>query len=555
MVGYQFAAQLRDPSVRAKEKLAVVVLGAALLAGCARRETPVSHGLRHQILHIGNGNEPQDLDPHVVSGVPEHHLLTALLEGLSSPDPKDLRPEPGAAERWDISADGTVYTFHLRKNGRWSNGDPVTAHDFVRSYRRILTPTLASEYAYLLHVLKNAEAFNTGKVTNFAEVGVKALDDFTLEITLHAPTPYFLSLLHHYTWFPVHLPTVERHGKPYERGSRWTRPGRYVGNGPFVLKEWRVNHIIVVEKNTNYWDAARVRLRQIHFHPIESSDTDERAFRAGQLHKSYVVPESKIALYRQRQPEVLRVDPYLATYFYSVNVTRPPLNDTRVRRALALAIDREAIVTTITRGGQQPAYCFTPPNTAGYTCRTQLQPDVAAARRLLAEAGYPDGRGLPPIEILFNTLETHRTIAEAIQQMWKKNLNVDARLQNQEWKVFRASLNQKNYQVARDGWTGDYPDPNTFLETFLSGAGNNNTGWANAAYDRLVREAGRAGDPARRFELFQQAEAILLDEVPIIPLYFYTRPYLLHPAVRGWWPNLLDEHPYKYVWLEAGAAP
>lgn len=528
----------------------VLGLAAMCFVGCGRRESRVAHGNREQILHLNNGSEPQNLDPHVVTGVPEHHIIMALLEGLMSEDPRGLTPRPGMAERWELSPDQTVYTFHLRRNARWSNGDPVTAHDFVRTYRRALAPSLASEYAYMLYVMKGAEEFNTGQLTDFNQVGAKALDDHRLQVTLNAPTPYFLSLLLHYSWFPLHLPTLERHGPLYERGNRWTRPGHFVGNGPFALEQWKVNHVIVARKSPTYWDARNVKLDKIFFYCIESSDTDERAFRSGQLHKTYVLPETKIDAYREKYPTRLRIDPFLGTYFYVVNTEKPPLNDPRVRRALAMSIDRESIVKNVTRGGQEPAYHFTPPGTAGYTARARVTFDIPGARKLLEEAGYPGGRGLPPVEILFNTLETHRAVAEAVQEMWKRNLGIDARLLNQEWKVFLDSKKNGDYAVARFGWIGDYPDPNSFLDIWVTGGGNNDSRWSNAEYDRLIRVAGRTADLQKRLEIFQQAEAILMDELPIIPIYFYTRVYALHPSVQGWHPTILDNHPYQHVWLD-----
>lgn len=530
-----------------------LLLAASMFCGCGRRETRVEHGNHERVLHLNNGSEPQNLDPHVVIGVPEHHVIMALLEGLVSEDPRGIQPRPGMAERWDLSPDLTVYTFHLRRNARWSNGDPLTAQDFVRSYRRALAPTLASEYAYMLYVMKGAEDFNTGKITDFDQVGVKAVDELTLQITLNAPTPYFLSLLLHYSWFPLHIPTIERHGPLYERGNRWTKPGSFVGNGPFTLEEWKVNHVIVARKNSNYWDAANVKLDKIVFYCIESSDTDERAFRSGQLHKTYVLPETKIDTYRAKYPDRLQIDPFMGIYFYVINTLKPPMNDKRVRRALAMSIDREAIVKNVTRGGQLPAYHFTPPGleaVVGYRARARFPFDIKAANKLLAEAGYPNGKGLPPIEILFNTLETHRSVAEAIQDMWKSNLGIDVRLLNQEWKVYLDSKKTGNYHVARYGWIGDYPDPNSFLDLWVTGGGNNDARWSNADYDRLIREAGRTADLQKRLELFQQAEAILMDELPIIPVYFYTRVYALHPSVQGWYPTILDNHPYQHLWLD-----
>lgn len=533
--------------------LAAVAL-CALLAGCGRRETRAEAGIRTQTLHLVRGTEPQELDPHLTVGQTEHQIMMALREGLVIEDPKDLHPIPGAAARWDISEDGRTYTFHLRPEARWSNGDPVTARDFLLSYQRALTPAIAYPYAYMLYVVKNAEAFNTGKLTNFAEVGFQALDPRTFQITLDNPTPYFLSLICHSSWFPVHLPTIEKYGDPWQRGSRWTRPGRHVGNGPFNLVDWQVNYRIVVRKSPTYWDAARVRLNEIQFHAMENQDSEERAFRAGQLHISQSLPAAKIARYQREHPELLRIQPFLGNYFYRINCTKPPLNDKRVRQALAIALDRESIVRNVTRGGQLPAYAFTPPATGGYTPRASIPRDLELARKLLADAGYPGGAGCPPIEILYNTQEDHKRIAEAIQQMWRTRLGIDARLVNQEWKVYLASTHSLNYQVARAGWIGDYPDPNTFLDMWVKDGGNNETGWSSPEYDRLIRLAAATTDSAQRLEVFQKAEAILLDELPILPIYYYTRVYVIRPEVQGWYPTIIDNHPYQDIFLSPTAA-
>jgi len=530
--------------------LALCLLAMILFAGCGKRETRVEFGNREQVLFRGNGTEPAELDPHIVTGVTEHHLIMSLLEGLVTEDPVDLHPVPGVAERWDVSEDGRVYTFHLRKDAKWSNGEPVTAQDFWESYKRILTPTLASEYAYMHFVVVNAEAYNRGEITDFDEVGYKVLDDYTFQITLANSTPYFLSLMNHSSWFPVHLPTVRKYGEPYKRGNKWTRPGHYVGNGSFVLDQWKVNAVVTVKKSPTYWDRDRVRLNEIRFYPIESADTEERAFRSGQLHVTETIPLSKIQVYKTKQPEMLRIDPYLGVYFYRINVTKSPLNDKRVRQALAAGIDRVAIVENVARGGQLPAYNMTPPDTAGYTARAKVSENIAAARKLLAEAGYPGGRGFPKVELLFNTLETHRALAEAIQQMWKENLGIEVQLVNQEWKVYLDSQHTLNYQICRAAWIADYVDPNSFLDMFLTGGGNNDTGWSSAEYDRLIGDASRESEPAKRMEIFQRAEAILMEEVPIIPIYFYTRVNLRRPELKGWHPNILDNHPYKYVYLE-----
>ena len=542
-MGRSARAQLRAAAL-------ALLLCAAFTSSCRKPETNVEKGNRQQVLHKGNGKEVQDLDPHIVNSVSSFNIITALLEGLVSEDPVDLHPVPGVAERWDISEDGKLYTFHLRRNAKWSNGDAVTSKDFIESYRRILTPAIASDVAYMLYPVENSEAFHKGKLTDFAQVGFRAVDPHTLEIRLAHPTPYFLSLLNHYSWFPVHIPTIQKHGPVLERGSRWTLPDRFVGNGPFTLDEWRVNVRVRVKKSETYWDRDTVSLNAIVFHTIDSNDTEERAFRSGQLHVTDSMPVNRIDRYRREQPEFLRIDPYLGSYFFRMNVTRPTLNNRLVRRALAMALDRKAIVERVWRGGQLPAGSFVPPNTAGYTSETEIPYDPEGARRLLAEAGFPNGRDLPPVEILFNSSENHKLTAEAIQQMWRKELNVRAELVNQEEKVYFDSRRQMNYQVIRSTWIGDYNDPNSFLDLWVTGGGNNMTGWSNPEYDRLIAEAGRTGDHAARLAAFQKAEAILLEEAPILPVYFYTHAFLIRPNVKGWHPTILDHHPYKHVRLE-----
>ncbi len=519
-------------------------------ASCHKPESNVETGNRLQILHKGNGPEVQDLDPHLVNGVGAFSVIRALLEGLVSEDPHDLHPIPGVAESWEISPDGKLYTFHLRKEARWSNGEPVTSHDFLNSYRRILSPAIASPVAYMLYPVVNAQEFNGGKLTKFDDVGFRAPDDATLLIALTNPTPYFLSLLNHYSWYPVHLPTIEKYGPGYERGSRWTRPGRFVGNGPFTLEEWRINSRIRVKKSASYWDAATVALHEIVFHTIDSNDVEERAFRSGQLHLTDSIPVNRIERYRRDRPDLLRIDPYLGTYFFRVNVTRPPLDNRLVRRALAMSIDRQAIVERVWRGGQVPAAFFTPPDTAGYTSASSIPYDPAQARKLLAQAGYPDGRGLPSIDILFNTSENHKLTAEAVQQMWRANLGADVTLTNQEEKVYFEARARMAYQIYRSTWIGDYIDPNSFLDLWITGGTNNVTGWSNPEYDRLIAAAGETSDQAQRYDAFQRAEAILLEEAPILPIFFYTHAFLIYPSVQGWNPTILDHHPYKFVSLE-----
>lgn len=523
--------------------------------GCGKRESRVQIGNREKILHKGNKAEPQDLDPHVVEGTGEHQILSTLLEGLTAEHPETLEPIPGTAERWEISDDGTVYTFYIRDNARWSNGEKLTAHDFYNSYRRILTPSLASRYAYMLYPIKNAQAFHEGTITDFAEVGVRALNDQRLEITLTHPTPYFLEMTaQHYTYWPVHLPTIEKHGDPYLRGNPWTRPENYVGNGPFNLSEWRVNDVVAVTKSDTYWDKDNVKLNGVNFYATESIEAEERAFRSGQLHLTEEVPNSKVSVYQRDNPEQLRIDDYLAVYLYRMNTTREHLKDKRVRHALSMAVERESIVKNVTQGGQKPAFALTPPDTRGYTSRAKAEYNPEKAREMMAEAGFPGGEGFPKISILFNTSENHKMIAEVIQQMWKKELGIDVELVNQEWKVYLDSEHDLNYDVSRGGWVGDYPDPFTFLETFAGWSENNRTGWVNEDYDSLLRKSMATVDTGERLKVLQDAEEILLEDMPMFPIYYYTRVYLKQPSVKNWHPTFADHHPYKHVDLEAPAS-
>lgn len=523
------------------------------LGACTKGETEVAKATKNQVLLFGNGTEPADLDPHIVTGVPEHHIIAALFEGLVGEDPKDVSPIPGVAESWEVSQDGKTYTFKIRETARWSNGDPLTAKDFVYSWQRVLSPGLAGEYAYMLFQVENAEAFNSGKIKDFSKVGVKALDDRTLQVKLKAATPYFLGLLQHYSTWPVHQATVEKFGKMDTRGTKWTRPENMVSNGPFTLKEWELNKRIVVAKNPKYWDAAKVRLNEVHFFPTENIQTEERSFRGGELHVTNTVPLNKIDVYKKENPDLIRIDPYLGTYYYRFNTKKKPFDDVKVRKAFAYAIDRESIVKNVTKAGQLPGFNFTPPNTAGYTPEAKISYDPELAKKLLAEAGYPNGQGFPKVEILYNTQEAHKSIAEAIQQMLRKQLNVDVELANQDWKVYLASTKAGDYHLARAGWIGDYADPNTFLDMWVTDGGNNQTGWSNKEYDQLIEKASSTGDRAVRYDAFQKAEKILMEELPVLPIYIYTRTYLIHPDVKGWYPNILDHHPYKDIYLEPTA--
>lgn len=517
-------------------------------AACSKRETPAQEGIASQTLLLGNLAEPQDLDPHVVTAFTDMNVLAALFEGLTALDEKTAQPVPGVAERWEISPDGLVYTFHLRQDAKWSDGTPVTAQDFAYSFQRILTPGLASEYSYMLWPIKNAEAYNAGKVTDFSAVGIATPDAATLRLTLERPTPYLLALAAHNTWYPVPRAAVEKFGKMDQRGTAWTRPGNLVSNGPFKLTEWVPNSRITVEKNSNYWDAASVRLNRIRFFPTESADVEERNFRAGQVHVTWDIPASKVAAYRS-QPS-LRIDPLLSIYYVNFNTTKPPLDNPLVRRALGLAIDREALSRSVLDGVLPAIASFVPPDSGGYTPRNKVGYDVAEAKRMLAQAGFPDGKGLPAFSLQVLNDFRQPKMAEAIQAMWARDLGVKVSIETSEQKIWLQNQQRMTHSIGFLGWTADFPDPITFLSLAETGNGNNWSGWSNKDYDALLARAANTADPQARFELLQQAEALVLDAAPVWPLVLHSRTYLIDPAVRNWDPALIGIHQYKKVYLQ-----
>lgn len=531
-----------------------LVLGAGAASGPtlqAARDRPVDVATREGRYLMIVGADPQTLDPHVATGFIEYQVFIALFEGLMVLDPVTNEPRPGVAEKWEMSADGLTYTFHLRPAARWSNGDPVTAEDFVFSMRRILTPALASEYSYFLHYLKDGRAFNEGKIADAAAVGARAVDTHTLELTLEHPVPYFLALLTHQAYMPVHRASVEKAGRFDDRTSPWAKPGALVGNGPFELKTRQTNQRIVAERNPHYAGAVAPRLNAVEFLVMENSQAGDAAFRAGQAHVTDVLPLSRVPAYREEKNPDLRTSPFISTGFLLFNTKKAPFTDPRVRQALSLAIDRRAVTGRVMRGGELPAQGFVPPGTAGYTPAPRKAYDPERARQLLKEAGFPGGEGLPTIDAQYPTNDRTRSILEAVQEMWRRELGVNVQVGNVEWKVFLDALTQRTYQIGFMAWVGDYIDPNTFLSMMLSDSGNNRTDWANPKYDALLARAEVTLDPAARTALLHEAETLLLDEQPIVPLWHSTRNYLLHPSVRGFTPNLMDLHGYQHLWLEA----
>jgi oligopeptide transport system substrate-binding protein len=494
-----------------------------------------------QVLRKGNGVEPESLDPHKAEGTSSANILRDLYEGLTSEAP-NADVIPGAAERWERSADGLTYTFYLRRNARWSNGDPVTAHDFVAGLRRSVDPATGSNYSQILSPIENADEVIAGKLPP-ERLGAVALDDHTLRVRLKQPTPYFLGLLNHSSSYPIHVPSLRQHGE------RFARPGNLVSNGAYRLAEWVVQSHTTLVRNPHYWDNANVTIDRVIYFPTENLGSELKRYRAGELDWTENVPNTQLRWLRQHLGDELHIAPYLGIYYYGLNIEQPPFRDNpKLRRALYLAIDREILTGRITGAGEVPAYGWVPPGTANYVPFvpevanwTQEQRD-AEARRLYREAGYSEQNPLE-VEILYNTQENHKKIAITIAYMWKRTLGVRARLVNQEWKVYLQNRRfKKTTQAFRAGWIGDFNDPYTFFELLRSDYGLNDTGFDSAEYDRLLDLAGREIDLDVRKRHLQQAEELLLEHMPVIPIFYYVSKHLVKPHVTGWQPNVMDHH-------------
>ncbi|KAB2646031.1 MAG: peptide ABC transporter substrate-binding protein [Verrucomicrobia bacterium] len=527
--------------------LTVCIFVAATCVSCRRTSTPVDKATLAKILLLGNGSEPQDLDPQVCTGLADYNVLIALFEGLTCIDEKTSQAVPGVAEHWNISADGRVYTFHLRASARWSNGDNVTAYDFAYAIKRALSPQLACEYSYLLFPLLNAEAYTTGALKDFSAVGVKVLDAQTLELTLGRPCPYLPTLVAHQVWYPVHEKTLVKFDAFNKRGTAWTKPENFVGNGPFVLKTWEPNSRITVARNPLYWDNTHNHLNGVVFYPNDNIATDEANFRSGQLHITWDLLPDRLIHYRKEAPYLLRVDSLSDSSFLRFNVTKAPLNDSRIRRALSLAIDREAIARDVLYQSRTAAYALTPLHTGGYSPKPEAVTDILLAKQLLKEAGYPEGKGFPVLELQMNTDAINTKIFEAVQEMWRHTLGIKINLANLDFRIWLDNQRTLSYQISRSRWVGDFDDPSTYIDLFLSDSGNNRTGWVDPQFDLLDKKANETLDPKTRFSLLQEAESRLLKEAPIAPVFYGTKTYLISPAVHNWQSSLLGIHRYQFV--------
>jgi oligopeptide transport system substrate-binding protein len=503
------------------------------LTGCLRHEP------RADIV-IVNGAEPESLDPAIASGQPDQRVVRNLFEGLTRLDPQTAAPKPALAERWDISPDGITYTFHLRSNAVWSTGEPITAEDVIFSWRRIIAPATACEYSGQLFFVKNAEQIATNGITDITRLGVRALNPHTVQVELVSPTPFFLDLCAFFTLAVVPRQAIEKHG------DRWLMTRPLPVSGTHLLESWRINDKVRLRKNPRHWDAANIRNEVVDILPIEAPMTALNLYETGQadiIWDKGLIPSELMDTLIKR-PDCHTFD-YLGSYFIRFNVTRAPLNDARVRKALALVCEKRRIVERITRAGERVSSAFTPYGTANYQPPEGLGYDPVQARRLLAEAGFANGAGFPTLRYLFNTSKVNEQIGVELQQMWKKELGVNIELQQQEWKVYLASQSALNYDLSRSSWVGDYNDANTFLDLFMSNNGNNRTGWKNPQYDRLIRQANSLVDVKKRAELLARAETLLVrEDLPIAPLFSYKGvTFFDSTKVDGIYFNIVDEHP------------
>ncbi|HAT8000918.1 TPA: oligopeptide ABC transporter substrate-binding protein OppA [Citrobacter braakii] len=519
-----------------KKNLVAAGILTALIAGNVATAAVVPAGVQlaeKQTLVRNNGSEVQSLDPHKIEGVPESNINRDLFEGLLISD-VDGKPSPGVAEKWE-NKDFKVWTFHLRKDAKWSDGTPVTAQDFVYSWQRLANPNTASPYASYLqygHIV-NIDDIIAGKKP-ITDLGVKALDDHTFEVTLSEPVPYFYKLLVHSSVSPVPKAAVEKYGE------KWTQPANIVTNGAYKLKDWVVNERIVLERNTNYWDNAKTVINQVTYLPISSEVTDVNRYRSGEIDMTYNnMPIELFQKLKKEIPNEVHVDPYLCTYYYEINNQKAPFNDVRVRTALKLALDRDIIVNKVKNQGDLPAYSFTPPYTDGAKLvepewfKWSQEKRNEEAKKLLAEAGYTAEKPLT-FDLLYNTSDLHKKLAIAAASIWKKNLGANVKLENQEWKTFLDTRHQGNYDVSRAGWCADYNEPTSFLNMVLSDSSNNTVHYKSPAFDKLIADTLKVTDEAQRSELYSKAEQQLDKDSAIVPVYYYVNARLVKPWVGGY---------------------
>lgn len=501
-----------------------------------------------QELVRNNGSEPSSLDPHKVESDVENNIISDLFEGLVSVSPTG-EIEPRLAEKWE-NKDNTVWTFHLRPGVTWSDGTAITAQDIVWSWQRLVSPLTASPYASYpgnMHIVNGAEIAQGKKAPE--TLGVKALDDATLVVTLTQPNAAFLAMLAHPSLVPLDKVLISRYG------DKWTKPEHMVTSGPYKLSQWVVNERIVAERNPRYWDNAHTVINKVTYLPISSETADVNRYKAGEIDIVYTVPINQFAQLKKTMGDQLDVSPQLATYYYEFNTTRPPFNDSRVRRALNMALDKDIIAEKVLGQGQRPAWLISQPDIGGVELHNPEYANwprdkrIAEAKKLLSEAGYNESHPLV-FNLLYNTSESHQRIAIAASSMWKKNLGVEAKLQNQEWKTMLDTMHTHNFDAVRYAWIADYDDAATFLNNFRTGDSENTSQYSNPAYDEALRNAAKASDTMARGKFYQQAEDLLGQDVPAIPVYHYVRTHLVKPWVGGFTPDKLGYYYSKDIYIK-----
>ncbi|MDS7909029.1 ABC transporter substrate-binding protein [Klebsiella pasteurii] len=501
-----------------------------------------------QELVRNNGSEPSSLDPHKVESDVENNIISDLFEGLVSVSPTG-EIEPRLAEKWE-NKDNTVWTFHLRPGVTWSDGTAITAQDIVWSWQRLVSPLTASPYASYpgnMHIVNGAEIAQGKKAPE--TLGVKALDDATLVVTLTQPNAAFLAMLAHPSLVPLDKVLISRYG------DKWTKPEHMVTSGPYKLSQWVVNERIVAERNPRYWDNAHTVINKVTYLPISSETADVNRYKAGEIDIVYTVPINQFAQLKKTMGDQLDVSPQLATYYYEFNTTRPPFNDPRVRRALNMALDKDIIAEKVLGQGQRPAWLISQPDIGGVELHNPEYASwprdkrIAEAKKLLSEAGYNESHPLV-FNLLYNTSESHQRIAIAASSMWKKNLGVEAKLQNQEWKTMLDTMHTHNFDAVRYAWIADYDDAATFLNNFRTGDSENTSQYSNPAYDEALRNAAKASDTMARGKFYQQAEDLLGQDVPAIPVYHYVRTHLVKPWVGGFTPDKLGYYYSKDIYIK-----
>ena len=528
--------------------LVAVGLFSMVIPALAAQVPPGTALAEKQELVRNNGSEPSSLDPHKVESDVENNIISDLFEGLVSVSPAG-EIEPRLAEKWE-NKDNTVWTFHLRPGVTWSDGTAITAQDIVWSWQRLVSPLTASPYASYpgnMHIVNGAEIAQGQKAPE--TLGVKAIDDVTLEVTLTQPNAAFLAMLAHPSLVPLDKVLISRYG------DKWTKPEHIVTSGPYKLSQWVVNERIVAERNPRYWDNAHTVINKVTYLPISSETADVNRYKAGEIDIVYTVPINQFAQLKKTMGDQLDVSPQLATYYYEFNTTRPPFNDPRVRRALNMALDKEIIAEKVLGQGQRPAWLISQPDIGGVKLHNPeyaswpREKRIAEAKKLLSEAGYNETHPLV-FNLLYNTSESHQRIAIAASSMWKKNLGVEAKLQNQEWKTMLDAMHTHNFDAVRYAWIADYDDAATFLNNFRTGDSENTSQYSNPAYDEALRNAAKASDTTARGKFYQQAEDLLGQDVPAIPVYHYVRTHLVKPWVGGFTSDKLGYYYTKDMYIK-----